>query len=348
MDYIFTVLIVFIVLLLITQIILFELSRNRALKQNNLSWFLSLDKPFSYNRFGHIFFMCLICFVITGGVSLFSIEGILYFVLFLAIGIVSDMIVQYITLIYSKKRCKKEIQLSKELTHEINEVLNNRVEDHSYVISERQYDEKDILKQYVDANTHLAYLSIDGGKFARECNLFPEATFVVEPYGDIAKVKEDMADLPVQVTKLTPSRQMPFKDERIDVVMCQFANYEKDEILRVLKKDGYFIVNQNGTTNYKELLNLYVPFKIKGTWDAFSCVQSLEDAGMSIIDKYEEYGTIRFTNVNQISSYFAQVSPDFADIEKYKVFYTNALNEIKTHGFYELTTHRFLVVAKKV
>lgn len=347
MEYILQVVGLFVCVMLVTQITLFETTRNKMKKQNNVLWYLSLDKSFTYNRLGQMFFICVVCYILTGSQSLFSLNGLLYFALLLAMTVVADMIVTYIVIIYGKRRCKKEIAMAKELKAEVTAFAQNAYEDENYETALKQYDEKEILKKYVEPTSHLAYLSVDGGKFVRECDLYPEATFDVEPFGDLELIKTAMEDLPVQVTKLTPSRQMPFKDERMDVVMCQYSNYEKHEIKRVLKNGGYFIVNQNGTTNLKELFTLYMPFRMKGVWDAFACTGSLEDAGMKIVEKYEEYGHLRFPTLASMYTYFKNSAGDFADVQKYQAFYVNALKSMKEKGYYEMSTHRFLVVAQK-
>ena len=100
--------------------------------------------------------------------------------------------------------------------------------------------------------------------------------------------------------------------------------------------------------NFKEFLQMYMPYGIKGTWDAFSCAQTLESIGMRIIDKVEDYRTVRFRSLEAIHTYFIKHSPDLVDINRYQLFYMNALKEIKEKGFYELTTHQFLVVAQKI
>ena len=93
---------------------------------------------------------------------------------------------------------------------------------------------------------------------------------------------------------------------------------------------------------------MYVPFKMKGSWDAYSCAQTLEEIGMRIVEKMEDYGTIRFRSIHALHSYFMKHSPDLANINKYQMFYMNALKEIKENSFYEMTTHHFIVVAQKV
>jgi len=346
-EYIIILFVSFIVIMLLTQLIFFEISRNKMMKTNNLNWFLSLDKPFHYNRTGYMVFVCIICYLISSPEEMFSIAWIIYFVAFLALAVIADVIVQYLSLVYGKKRCQKEIEDAHLLKNELINISQTMEEDFSYDETPSQYDEKYVLNQYVTPTSHLAFLTVDGGEYVKNYNQFTEATFVVEPYGDIEKTKEKLADLPVKVTKLTPAGQMPFKDQKIDIMMCMNSNYNKHEVDRVLKSGGYFIVNQNGTANYKEFLQMYAPFGMRGSWDAYSCAQTLEEIGMRIIEKFEDYGTVRFRSIQAMHSYFKKVSPDLADLNKYQLFYLNALKAIKENHFYEMTTHKFLVVAQK-
>ena len=346
-EYVIVLFVGFVVMMFLTQLVFFEMARKKMVEANNLNWFLALDKPFHYNRTGYMIFVCLICYLISSPEELFTINWFIYFIVFLALDVIADMIVQYLILFYSKKRCQKSISDARLLKNELIEISQTMTEDITYQERIAQNNEKDVLNKYVDPSSHLAFLTVDGGEYVKDYNRFTEATFVVEPYGDIEKAKLKLADLPVKVTKLTPAGQMPFKDQKIDVMVCMNSNYDKHEIARVLKHGGYFLVNQNGTANYKEFLQMYMPFGMKGSWDAYSCAQTLEEIGMRIIDKFEDYGTIRFGSIQAIHSYFKKVSPDLADMNKYQTFYLNALKAIKENSFYEITTHKFLVVAQK-
>lgn len=348
MEYIFLLLLTFIGMLLLMQLVFFEISRSKMKKANNMNWFLSLDRPFQYNRVGYMFFICLICYLFSSGEEIFTLSWFVYFILFLAMGIVADAVVQYITLIYAKKRCHKEIEDAKLLQNELLEISETMNDTDDYEQSPRQYDEEAILKEYVEPSDHIAFLSMDHGEFVSELTPLPEATFIVEPYGDIESIQSLFEDKPIKVTRLTSEGKMPFKDEKIDILMCQYMNYDKHEVQRVLKPGGYFIVNQNGTSHLKEFLKMYVPFGMKGTWDSSSCAQTLDEIGMRIVNKFEDYGTIRFHSLQSIHSYFKKYSPDMANINKYRVFYLNALKDIKAKGYYEMSTHRFLVVAQKL
>ena len=264
-------------------------------------------------------------------------------------GIVADAVVQYAIMVYSKKRCRRQIEDAHLLQNELQHFTPSTQFENDYTLSSPSYYEEDVLKRYIQKEDHLAVMSVDAGKFAGQLKGETEAMFVIEPYTDTQRVQNEFIDDPsVKVTTLTPTGKMPFKDEKIDIVMCQKCNYDKSEIFRVLKKGGYFIVNQHGTENLKEFVRLYMPFQMKGSWDAQNCAQTLESIGMRIVDKFEDYGTIRFHSIQAIYQYFTKVSPDFANVNRYQVFYLQALKEIKEHSYFEMTTHQFLVVAQKM
>ena len=317
-------LLTFVGLMLIFQLIYFEISRKRALRVNNLVWFEQFNRPFNYTGTASMVVLCIICYMIGGTDAPFmSAQWFLEFVIFVACGVIADAIVQFIIIKYGKFRCRQQIQSATHLMKEIEELKRGDEEDYGYEVSAPLYDEVAITKSYVH----------------------PED---LEPYTETSEVEATLEGLPVKATKLTESNLLPFKDERIDVLMDQFSNYDKNEVLRVLKPNGTFIVNQNGSENLHEFLSMYMPFKMRGVWDMNSCAMTLAEAGFEVVETKEDKGYIRFHNLRQIQTYFRKVAPEVAEnVAQYKSFYMNALDQIKQNTYFQLTTYRFLVVAKK-
>lgn len=347
MEGLFLLVIEFVMILFVLQIGFFEINLRNVKKTNNTMWYLSLDKRFTYNRTKYMAFICFVSYMMFGNQTLFSVDWFLYFALFLAIGIISDILVQYLTLEYGKIRCKKDILKAKELEKEVLKLTEIEVLDESYYRPERKIDEVETLRRYVQPEHHLAILSVDHGEFACHFSPLPAVTYDVEPYSDIEKIKERIGDLPIKPTTLTQAQQMPFKDDRMDIVMNQLCNYDKTEIKRVLKPGGYFILHQNGTGNYKEIIDMYVPFRMKGAWVLDSCVPTLESVGFSIVEEIQDHNYIQFSSLEGMYSYFKKFAPDFCNVVKYKAFYMAVLKKIQEEGSYKLSTYDFLVVAKK-
>ena len=83
--------------------------------------------------------------------------------------------------------------------------------------------------------THLATISFDGGEYVAAFEHLPPLTYVVE--AQYEKAEEKLADRNVKVTKLTNEGKLPFKDERIDVIVNELSNYDKYDLYRVVKPE---------------------------------------------------------------------------------------------------------------
>ena len=152
------------------------------------------------------------------------------------------------------------------------------------------YSSHEIAARYFNDDTHLATISFDGGEYVAAFEHLPPLTYVVE--AQYEKAEEKLAYRNVKVTKLTNEGKLPFKDERIDVIVNELSNYDKYDLYRVVKPGGYIIVNQMGSDNYKELINIFLPFKLHGRWDREASCQTLSDIGLEIIDSVEEHGYV--------------------------------------------------------
>ena len=92
-------------------------------------------------------FICFICYLISSPEDMFTASWFIYFILFLAMGVVADAIVQYLILVYSKKRCRKEIEDAKLLKNELLQIaqtISGEAEEPEQ--STPQYDDEAILK----------------------------------------------------------------------------------------------------------------------------------------------------------------------------------------------------------
>lgn len=336
----------FVFFLLLIQIIFFEMNYRKVKQRHDMLWFLSLNRKFNYNRTGYMAFVVFFCYLFSSDEPMFSLNWFIYFIMFLALGIISDAVVQFLTLKYAQVRCKKQINEAKLLEKEVLSLKDTEVTSQDYEEGIKKIDEVNILRKYLNNDHHLAFLTIDKGEFASQFTPLPQVTYDVEPYTDIESIKDKFEESPIRLTTLTQAKQMPFKDDKIDIVMNQLCNYDKSEIKRVLKPGGYFILHQNGTGNLKELVEMYVPFRMNGEWNLYSCIPTLESIGFKILEGIEDHNYIRFKSIEGIYNYFKKVSPDLCDVVKYKGFYMSALKQMKENHFFHLSTYDFLVVAQ--
>ena len=268
--------------------------------------------------------MCVRCYAIASVQAMFTTEWFVEMLGFIAVGVICDGISQYIGFYYNKIRFRKKINeallMKSEIAKAMNETANALVQQ-----SLPTYSSHEIAARYFNDDTHLATISFDGGEYVAAFEHLP----------------------PLKVTKLTNEGKLPFKDERIDVIVNELSNYDKYDLYRVVKPGGYIIVNQMGSDNYKELINIFLPFKLHGRWDREASCQTLSDIGLEIIDSVEEHGYVRFDTLASFIQFMKGITKADITQDRFMNFYSHVLKQIKDKKYFELTTHRFMVVARK-
>ena len=260
------------------------------------------------------------------------------------------MIADYISCfayhIYGRYRYKKQIDEAKGFLNKITEQINQEVsEDDAYVYGQ-DYQFVDVLNEYVLPRDHFVCFSTDGGELVDGMNEYPQVAFLIDRKSEEAK--ERLEDKPIRFTTLTKDNRYPFKDEKMDVVVCYNENFNPDEGKRILKDGGTLLINQLGSENLFELYAFLGPKLVTTKWDLSTLKRGLMNHGFSILSGHEERAEIRFTTLASFHQYIkdmAFISID--DIKKYVNQYFIISQAIEKHGFFAMHTHRFYVAARK-
>lgn len=345
MEFIYSILFMAFSSHLVATVLGAEFDGRKARKENNVRYFLRMSNGISYRvRFSMLLIYVMIYFIFSVE-KMFSTMWFLQLLIFIAVGAIGDIIARIIHYYYINYRFKKMVEESIEIKQEIEEVANNQSEEMMQQ-SIPSYDSHKIVENYFSDDKHVAIVSVDGGKFTADFNTLPPITYSVEV--DIAKTRGLLENKGVKVTSFTDDGKMPFKDEKIDLVVNELSNYDKFEMYRILKPGGYLVVDQLGSDNYKEIINMFVPFKIKGQWNRSSCQDTLKEIGFEIVDSYEDMGSLRFESLSAIMAFMRTISPERVNrYELFVNFYAGVVKKIKELGFYEITTHKFMVIARK-
>lgn len=344
-QYFITILGTIAIILTVLKLFFTEVEGHLAQKQHSILWYLQFSKPFGYTRAASTILLIVVLYFVSYDAPLFSGLWVIELVIFIAVGIIIDAFDQYLAYHYAKMRFKNRIRESVIMKTEIESAMQKDDTELVYH-SLPSYDSVGEIQKFFHEDTHLSFSSVDGGEFVNRFDQLPPITYVVET--NVEKAQEVLANKAVKVTSLTPEGTMPFKDGRLDLVVNEIVNYDKYEIHRVLKQGGYFVVEQLGSDNYKELLNMFMPFRVKGRWDKENCGSTLQQIGFEILDSFEDIGYIRFKSLSAIITFINQMSPD--KVQRYDLyinFYAHILSEIKRQGFFDLTTHKFMVIARK-
>ncbi len=335
----------FFIILVMLRVVFGEVEGRQSRKRVNIRYFLLFDKKFEYRQQISMLILGMFCYLMTSDEKMFSTLWLFELVGFGAVAMIGDAIGQVLYFYYVKLRFKKDIQEAKELKDGIEEALKHQ-DNQLMQQTMPNYNPHQVIASYFKEENHVAFVSVDGGEFVNQFDYLPPITYVVE--GNVNKANETLANKGVKVTTVTQNGKMPFKDEKIDVIVNELANYDKFEMYRVLKPGGYFIVDQMGSDNYKEIINMFIPFKMKGQWNKEACQDTLKEIGFDIVDGFEDMGHLRFDSLSALLAFIKTISPERVDrYEQFINFYAAALKQLKKNHYYDLTTHRFLVVARK-
>ena len=345
MNYYTVFLIEILIMLTMFKVITLELENYKAKKLAVPFYYNRFAKPFRYQRNSLMIFAAGMTYLFISDATLGSLQWLLEILGLVATATLGDVLSQWLGYQYARRRFKKAIVEYQELMKQIDAAKADP--DYSEVvdIASPQYDTNRVLAGYLEPEDHLAIMASDGGKFALTLDNLPPITYLV----DLNKLAHNYHfEDKVKITSLTADGQMPFKEEKLDVVISAMANYDKYEMWRILKPGGRLIVEQLGTDNYKEIMHSFIPFRIKGQWDLNSAQETLRQIGFEIEESHEDRGFIRFNSIKALVNFTKGIVPAKVETaESFMSFYLNASKSIKEKSYFDLTTYRFIVVAKK-
>lgn len=335
------------IMLVVTKIMMVELSVRALEKRNQASGFyLQFDGKFVYRKPAHLVFMCVFVYLYSSSAEFFSALWFVELLGFVAVTTIAEGLSQYVNHHYCQMRFKAKYTELHRMVEEIKmqvDMANPTIEYDRSV----SYSTQNILNQYVNVDTHLAFLSNDHGQSVNRFNDLPPITYVVDT--DKMTTEQNLENKDLKVTTLTAQGSLPFKDEKLDVVYTCDVNYDKFELYRIMKPGAHVMISQLGNDNFNEVLRWMMPVSMKGNWDRQECSRTLAEIGFEIVDSYEDRRVLRFTTFKEVVEFVNTLLGVKVEMKAGHInFYTHVMNEIKNKGFYEVSRHHFFVIAKKV
>jgi len=194
-----------------------------------------------------------------------------------------------------------------------------------------------------------------GGELLYSLQPLPKETYATEAYKpNVPIAQKKLESIGVKVIEINESdEKLPFEDEKFDLIINRHEYYSPIEVFRILKKGGLFLTQQVGGKNDLEFNNfLKAPIDIDSQspdWDLKYAVKDLEDAGFTILQEIENSPKTKTYDIGAIIYYFKAIPwqlPDFT-IEKYLNKLIALHHEIEKKGYFETTSERFFILAKK-
>ena len=244
------------------------------------------------------------------------------------------------------KRWKLEEQLANMHGWDFSHIFGRYTEE-----TDLPWDYQAVIQSYLQPEWKILDVDTGGGEFLLSLGHPYENTSAAEGYlPNVALCRETLLPLGIDFRAGDGAEALPFPDHSFDLLLNRHGDVNAGDVARLLKPGGFFITEQVGAENDRELVELLLgklPLPFPNQSLAYVS-RSLMDAGFQILDGQECFRPIRFYDVGALV-WFARVLPwEFpgfsVDACREALLQTQAMLE-KT-GCIEGRIHRFLIVAR--
>ncbi len=214
------------------------------------------------------------------------------------------------------------------------------------------WDYKALCLSLLGPDKKMLDMETGGGEFLLSLGHPYAMTAATEGYPpNVALCRKVLTPLGVDFREADGEGELPFEDERFDVILNRHGAYNIPELWRCLKPGGVFLTQQVGADNDRELVELLLPGQEKPFPEqtAEKQARAFKDYGFTVIDAQEFHGPIRFFDVGALV-WFARVIPwEFPgfSVEGCLDHLRSAQALLEERGELRGTTHRFLLLARK-
>lgn len=226
--------------------------------------------------------------------------------------------------------------------------INDRYEEEKSL----PWDYEAIIHELLRDDMKLMDYDTGGGEFLLSLHHPYENTAATEGYPpNVQLCRERLLPLGIDLRECSDASKVPFADESFDIMINRHGDFDPTEIWRMLKPGGYFVTQQVGNENDKDLVDTLLPGlenpfphnNLKEQREAF------EKAGFEIIKTDEAFNPISFFDVGAFVWFARIIQWEFPGFSVENCFdrLLQLQRTIEKDGSFTGTTHRFLIVARK-
>ena len=214
------------------------------------------------------------------------------------------------------------------------------------------WDYETIIRQLLRDDMKLLDYDTGGGEFLLSLGHPYENTAATEGYPlNVQLCREKLLPLGIDMRECADASHVPFKDNSFDIIINRHGDLDPSETMRLLKAGGYFITQQVGSENDRDLVATVLP----GVGKPFphnnlkEQRKAFEKAGFEILRAEEAFCPIRFFDVGAFVWFAHIIEWEFPGFSVEKCFdrLLQLQRIIETDGKIEGTTHRFLIAVRK-
>lgn len=184
------------------------------------------------------------------------------------------------------------------------------------------WDYRTIVLSILKSTDNLLDMGTGGGEFLMSLKHPFALTSVTEAHPpNVELCKKKLAPHGITVMQTYDDDKLPFQNDSFDIVINRHESFDPAEVGRVLKKGGYFITQQVGGENDRDLSQRLIK--------DFTPVRFFDIGALVYFAKIVEWEFPNFSVNNSLDS--------LCQIQK----------EIEKKGFVQGKEHRFIIVAQK-
>ncbi len=215
------------------------------------------------------------------------------------------------------------------------------------------WDYKAVVRAYLKDDMRLLDMDTGGGEFLLSLGHPFERTAATEGYPpNVELCRKELLPRGIDFREMTDPSKMPFEPETFDIVINRHGSYHIPELWRVLKKGSFFITEQVGEDNDRELVDLLLP----GTPKPFPGLNLdrqrglFEQVGFAVQRAEECFRPIRFYDVGALVWFARIIEWEFPGFSVEGCFdrLLEAQRILKEKGAVEGTIHRYLLAVQKL
>lgn len=214
------------------------------------------------------------------------------------------------------------------------------------------WDYKTIIDEYLLPDMKLMDYDTGGGEFLLSLGHPYKNTSATEGFApNVELCRKTLLPLGIDFKECADPSDIPFADNSFDIFINRHGSFDPVEASRLLKDGGFFITQQVGARNDRDLVKMVLPDTPQPFPELELSIQTkkFEEAGFEIIRAEEAFRPIKFFDIGAFVWFARIIEWEFPGFSVETCF-DNLLKmqeAIDKDGFIEGTIHRYLIVAKK-
>ena len=209
-----------------------------------------------------------------------------------------------------------------------------------------------VAHEYLRNDSRLLDMDTGGGEFLLSLAHPYHLTSATEGYPpNVTLCEETLLPKGINFRPMREGEPIPFEDNTFDVILSRHGSYQPSELWRKLRPGGWFITQQVGEANERELVELLLPGCPRPFpgWNLQNAKQQLQEQGFAITQAEEAFRPIYFYNVGALVWYAHIIEWEFPGftVQKCEDRLHLAQAELERCGSITSSIHRFVIVAQK-